>query len=97
MEREEFLKKHTPGKQKLIRIFIENEQSLFDKEELMDKSGLKENTLSQYLKYLRKEGIIDSISHSLFNDANKIGKKYYFYGDKKFIAEIKENPKEWKI
>ena len=97
MEREEFLKKCTPGRQRLIRLFIENNQYPFDKEELMSKSGLKEGTLNQYLHYLKKEGVIDSISQSLFSNAKKKGKKYYLYGNRKFIAKIKENPKKWEI
>jgi len=102
MIREEFLKKYTSaplgtGRQRFIKIFTENRELLFDKEELMDKSGLKKDTLNRYLKWLKKEGIIDSINHSLFNNATMTGRKYYFYGNKEFIAKIKENPKEWEI
>ena len=84
MRGEEFLEKHTPKKQRLVEIFIKNKYFPLDKKELMDRTGLKENTLNQYLKELRKEGVIDSI-------------KFCLYGSKKLIAEWKENPKKRKI
>jgi hypothetical protein len=35
-------------------------------------------------------GIIDSINQSLFKNPEKMGKKFYYYGNRALIQEIKK-------
>jgi len=72
-------------------------ERLFDKPLLIRKTGIEPATLDQYLKELRKRTLIDSISHASLSDAPKLGKKYYYYGEKNFITKIKANPKAYSI
>jgi len=85
------------GKQKLTLLFLMNLHTVFDKKDLVAKTGLKEGTITQYLKELKEAGIIDCISHHLFADAPKSKKKHFYYGQRETIAKIKENPKARKV